>query len=177
MLSQGIKCNLSHNDSKRSRYSLRHQNKDRGSILKQPLKVLRTKLFKLFYFYPASYMTTTGKGDPGGWSQQSLHGKRYISLLRSSFGHVLPFLSASGMIWKMGVRKQLISTSVTHPPQRSPMLRGCFILPVERNRVSLCLTLGVLLLAGTRFTSHRPNHTVHFSYTQSGICKNTKGIQ
>lgn len=31
--------------------------------------------------------------------------KRYISLLGSSFGHVLPFLSMSGLTGKMGVRK------------------------------------------------------------------------
>lgn len=33
-----------------------------------------------------------------------------------------------------------------------------------------------LLFVGTRFINHRPNCTVHFSYTQSGICKNTNYI-
>ena len=87
------------------------------------------------------------------------------------------FLSTSGLIWKTGARKWLISPPVTHPPRSRPMLRVCYILPGERNRVSLCFTLGVLIFVGTWFANRRPNHAVHFSYTQSGICTNTKDIQ
>lgn len=59
--------------------------------------------------------------------------ERCISFLKSSFGLVLPFLSVSPLIWRTGVEKELVSTPVTHPPQRGPMLGDCYILPEERN--------------------------------------------
>lgn len=73
-------------------------------------------------------------------------------MLGSSFVYVLPFLSMSGLIGKMGVRKLWISTPGTHPRQ-SPMLRDCFILAGGRKRVSLYFKLGVLLFAGTHFAT------------------------
>lgn len=75
--------------------------------------------------------------------------ERFISFLRSSFGLVLHFLSVSPLIWRAGVEKELVSTPVH--------FKFCF-----------------LLFVGTRFINHRPNCTVHFSYTQSRTCKKNK---
>lgn len=63
----------------------------------------------------------------------------------------LPFVmfclfQMSGLIRKMEVRKQWISTPGTHPRQRSLMPRDCFILAMGRNRVSLYFKLGALYL-------------------------------
>lgn len=66
---------------------------------------------------------------------------------------------------------------VTHPLQRSPMPRGCFVFcHWKRTESHFILNRVPLLFWGTHFMIHRPNHTVHLSRTQSGICKNTKGI-